>query len=742
MKRKTIFAGLFVCAVLAFAMGCGQPREMPPEEAATGPALPPGQEPVTPPSEEPQQETAAAGRQVTIYRDKWGVPHIYADTDAAAAYGLGYAQAEDRLEDIYANARIATGTASEAFGAGDLRTDFAMQLVRNAEMAEKSYNEAPPYLRELADHFAAGIAAYVAQHPEKKPDWAMDFLPWHASAIGRAMILKWPLGTVADDLGHRKKREPVGRSNEWAISPSRTATGGAILLTDPHVGWEGIQVFYEARVHGDKLHMNGFFLVGSPLLGFGHSNYVGWAPTTGGPDTSDVFEVKIDMSNLLKPKYEIDGQWHEMTATQMKVNVKGGEPKVQPRLETELGPVFDVDLENKVAYIGASPYFSDTGLFEQTYRMLLAKNCDEFYEAIGMLSLMEQNLMFADTSGNIQYVRNGRTPVRNPEFDWKAPVPATAKSIWKDIHPVADLVQIKNPEQGYMQNCNISPENMMLHSPLTPDKYPKYIYNVSWDTNNPRSRCLVPLLDADNSVTKEEALALATNVYDVLAKPWQEALAGAVESVGADRMKDETFARVVKNIQSWNGEFVPEATATVVYKNWRMKCNDGVNVKAIVERQTLTPEEKKTLLDRLADAIDEMKATYGSAEVPWGEVYRVGRGGKYFPAPGADFGGSTDAINMTETLFDVRSSPDKKNPGKFVGDNGSQTTMLMFFRPDGIESYTLCPWGQSGDPASKHYMDQGEQLYGKRIMKPTWWKKEDLFADPQNVESELTLELP
>jgi acyl-homoserine lactone acylase PvdQ len=739
MKRILVFAVLIAIAVCM--NGCG-PKETPAAGPSAGPVLPPGAEPAIPAPEEPQEEAAAAGKQVTVYRDKWGVPHIYSASDSGAAYGLGYAQAEDRLTDIYANVRIATGTAAEVFGPDAARTDFAMQLVQNTEVARKSYEEAPGYLRDLADTFVAGVNAYVSQHPEKKPEWAAEFEPWQCSAIGRAMIMKWPLGAIFGDLGNRKKREPVGRSNEWSVSPKRTATGGAILLTDPHVGWEGMQVFYEARVHGDKLHMNGFFIVGSPLLGFGHSNYVGWAPTTGGPDTSDVFEVKIDMSNPMKPKYEIDGQWHEFKTSQMKVAVKGGEPKTQPRLESELGPVFDVDLENKIAYIGASPYFNDAGLFEQTYRMLLAKNADEFYDAVGMNCLMEQNIMFADTSGNIEYVRNGRTPIRNKEFDWNAPVPASSKSIWTGIHPIADLVQIKNPEQGYMQNCNISPENMMKNSPLTPDKYPSYIYNVSWDFNNPRSKRIVELLDADDSVTKEDALAYATNVYDILAKPWQEALAGAVESVGAERMKDETFAKVVKNIQEWNGEFLPESTATPVYKVWRMKCNDGVNVKAIAEHQTLTPEEKTALLGKLAESIEEMKKQYGSAEVPWGEIYRVGRGGKYFPAPGADFGGSTDGINMTETLFDVRSSADKENPGKYVGDDGSQTTMLMFFSPGGVESYTLCPWGQNGDPASKHYVDQGEQLYGRRIMKPTWWKKEDLLAHPRNVESEMTLELP
>ncbi|MDZ4861100.1 MAG: penicillin acylase family protein [Candidatus Hydrogenedentes bacterium] len=738
---RSLYMPALMVLALIFAMGCSPQESVPATGPVTEPALPPGSEPVTPPSEDTSaaQGEAVAGKQVTIYRDTWGVPHIYADTDAAAAYGLGYAQAEDRIGDIYGNARIATGTAAEAFGQSHIRNDFGLQLVRNAEVAQKSYTDAPDYLRELVDNFVAGMNAYIERHPEKKPEWSLDFQPWHCSAIGRAMIMRWPLGTVADDLGNKKERTGAGASNEWAVSPQRSATGGAILLTDPHLSWDGMANFYEARVHGDKLHMNGFFLVGSPLLGFGHSNHIGWAPTTGGPDTSDVFEVKLDMSNFMKPKYEMDGQWHDVTVSEMKVLVKDGETRIQPRMETPLGPIFDVDRENMIGYIGASPYFDDANLFEQTYRMLLAKDADEFYEALSFCALMEQNIMFADTSGNIQYVRNGRVPKRSLDYDWNAPVPATAASVWTEIHPIADLVQIKNPESGYMQNCNISPLNMMKNSPMTPDKYIPYIYNVTWDRNNPRSKRAVELLDADASITKEEAIAITMNVYDILAKPWQEALAGAIEGAGADRMKDETFAKIVNNILAWNGEFLPESNATAVYKVWRMKCSDSVNVKAIAERATLTPEEKTALLDKLAEAIAEMTATYGSAETPWGEIYRVGRGDKYFPVGGADFGGSTDGLNMSETLFDVRCSEDRANPGKYIANNGSMATMIMFFSPEGVESLTCTPWGQSGDPASKHYVDQAEKLYSKRQMKPSWWTREEVLA---NHESEVTLVLP
>ncbi|MBM3290548.1 MAG: penicillin acylase family protein, partial [Candidatus Hydrogenedentes bacterium] len=223
-------------AALAIAIGC-TPSEPPKPTSPPAPATAP----------EPKAQPVP-GKQVTIYRDKWGVPHIFADTDAAAAFGLGYAQAEDRLPDIYANARLAVGRAAEVEGEDAVRTDFAMRLVQNEEIARKSYGEASDYLRELADSYVAGVNAYVARHPERKPADALEFEPWHCSAIGRAMILRWPLGGVFGDLGKKDKRTPVGRSNEWAISPKRTATGGAILLTDPHVGWEGIQVFYEARV--------------------------------------------------------------------------------------------------------------------------------------------------------------------------------------------------------------------------------------------------------------------------------------------------------------------------------------------------------------------------------------------------------------------------------------------------------------------------------------------------------------
>ena len=95
-------------------------------------------------------------------------------------------------------------------------------------------------------------------------------------------------------------------------------------------------------------------------------------------------------------------------------------------------------------------------------------------------------------------------------------------------------------------------------------------------------------------------------------------------------------------------------------------------------------------------------------------------------------------MNFSETLFDVRTKDDAAHPGHFVANSGSMAVILMFFHKDGIQSLTCTPWGQSGHPQSKHYTDQGEKLYSKLQMKPTWWSEKELLS---NLESTRTLDI-
>ncbi len=680
-----------------------------------------------------------SGEKLKIYRDEWGVPHIYADSAAGAAYGLGYAQAEDRLDDIYKNVRQATGRMAEAFGKKHAEMDYIVRVFKNAELCRDYWDSVPEELRTLGDQFMRGVEAYIAEHPDEVPEFACDLYGWQCGAVGRLMILQWPLGTIMDEVG-RKDKAPAMGSNGWAVAPSRSAQGCAILLTDPHLTWEGIQVFYEARVHCDSYDICGFFLVGSPLPALGHTGHVAWACTTGGPDTSDVYMMKLVDPNI-PLAYKYDGAAKPLEVEVITVPVKDAEPYKRPALYTINGPaVAEPDKEKGVLYVGKTPYFDQAGLFEQMYAMVLAGNCGEFYEALGMNQFMEQNVLFADREGNIQYVRTGRVPIRPKGYDWSVPVPGdTSDTQWLGIHDIADLVQIHNPEQGYFQNCNISPAIMMENSPMTPDKYKDYIYNVSWDYSNPRGRRALQLLSQDDSVTEEDAKAIAMNVYDLLAEPWQKALEQAVKAAGAQYMDNETFADTVETILAWDGKFTKNSAAAAIVRFWRLACEDQIDTVAVAAGKPLDEDDQKAMLDLLDKTLAEMKNTYGTSGITWGDVNLVGRNGKYFPCDGADFGGGKNKSNLTETLLCIEGRELPGQPGKYVGHVGSESIMLSFLHKDGIESYSCVMWGQSGDPDSPHFVDQARELYSQRRFKPTWFTREELL---DHVESKVTLTMP
>jgi acyl-homoserine-lactone acylase len=178
---------------------------------------------------------AGAG-EATLYRDTWGVPHVYADSEAAGYHALGYAQAEDRLVDIYLAIREATGRMAEVKGKGALENDYLMRLFHNDTLHEKYLLTAPKHVQDAIRGFAAGIRAYVAEHPDEAADVKLEIEDWHPLAVGRAMILRWPIGTMMSDLRNVPKPvKPAMGSNQWAVAPKRSADGRAILLTLPRV---------------------------------------------------------------------------------------------------------------------------------------------------------------------------------------------------------------------------------------------------------------------------------------------------------------------------------------------------------------------------------------------------------------------------------------------------------------------------------------------------------------------------
>ena len=673
----------------------------------------------------PTRAQRPAGEEVTIYRDDFGVPNIFASTEEGAVFGMGYAQAEDRLEELLKQYRRCTGTMAEAFGPEFVRDDYRQRLWQHAAVAQANYGQLPPKIRAVLEAYHAGIKQYLKEHPHEVPAWAPELHPWQVIALSRFIIWGWPEGDAGRDLqngGIKPDPVPYRGSNQWAITPGRTADGFALACIDPHLGWYGPFRFYEARLYGGELNQSGASIPGLPMASLGHNPFCSIAMTTGGPDSADVYEEEVNPAN--PRQYRYDDAWRDMTVRTEVIRVKEGEKVVEQTFQIEYthhGPV--VARKDGKAYAMKLPYFDQYRLPEQQYAMATARNLAEVKKALGLLQLMEQNVMVATVDGDIFYVRHGRVPIRPPGYDWTRPVPGnTSKTEWLGIHPLEDLLQMHNPWQGYMQNCNVSPEYMIPFCPLTPARVAErpYLYNTDFPLHQ-RAAMNRQELHANSRVTVRDAfnMALSTQVYH--ADLWQARLAAAWEKANTGANPDAAHAKVCELILRWNRRADADSVGAVAYRFWKDQLGEKVRQS---DRAGLPPPEAITdqqLLDALAAGAAALQKTWGRLDVPYGEVYRTGRAGslRHWPVSG----GSVPGLATPRA---ISFEPDKN--GKSYLGRGGQTSLQVVQLSKPPRSWTQFPLGQSDRPDSKHFDDQAEKLFSPGKLKPTYFlNKEELL---------------
>ncbi|MEO6183232.1 MAG: penicillin acylase family protein [Verrucomicrobiota bacterium] len=665
----------------------------------------------------PNHALAKGKNEATIYRDEFGVPHVFAENLPTAAYAVGYAQAEDRLEELLKNYRRATGTMAEVFGPSHYQNDLIQRLWRHNEISREKYNEISPKMRAVLEAYIEGVKRFMKEHPEQVPAWAQEIHPSDVVALGRYIIWGWPMGEAGGDLmraGIQPDEMAYRGSNEMLIAPSRTAMKAPIAVLDPHLSWYGEFRFYQVRIYAGDYNVSGISVLGSPLPSIAHSRYCSLGMTTGGPDTADIFEEELNPEN--PRQYRYDGQWREMSVRKVKIGVKNGDKVEVKEAEIESsqhGPI--VAHKNGKAYAMAIPYADQIGLTDQTYETMMARNLDEMKRALSPLQLMAQNLMVATVQGDIYYVRNGRVPIRAPGTDSHKPIPGnTSANEWRGIHPFSDLVQIKNPPQGYMHNNNVTPFGMMKDSPLTPEKYSRYpyLYNATRDTpRHQRAEMMTELLDAAHAVTVEKALDIAFNPQVYHAELWQARLKEAWTK-GADKKSDAT--EVYGLIEKWNRRSDADSEGALAF--YAFKIGLGGDLASKFNPPTDVTDEQ--LLNGLNKAVGWLKTNFDSLHVPYGKYFQVGReGGNTWPTSG----GSVSDAGMATT----KATGFSKVGNKMVGRSGQTSTQIVIMT-DPPESYTILPLGESDHKESGHWDDQAEKLFSKSKANPTYFlhKKE------------------
>jgi acyl-homoserine-lactone acylase len=664
---------------------------------------------------------AAADSPTTIYRDEFGIPHIFAPTLEDAAYAVGYAQAEDRLEELLKNYRRASGAMAEVFGPDAFQDDLRQHVMRHAEVSQARYGEISPKMRAVIASYQNGIRQFMKEHPEQVPAWAQEIRPWDVVALGRYIIWNWPMGEAAGDLeraGVEFGPLSYRGSNEMLIGPARTAMNAPIAIIDPHVQWYDAIRFYEVRIYTPEYNAAGVSILGVPLPTLGHSRYCSIAMTTGGPDTSDIFEEEI---NPAKPsQYRYDGNWREFKVRKVVIGVKSAGTVTRREIaltSSHHGPI--VARKNGKAYAMALSYENEVGLTDQCYQMMTARNLAEMKQALSHLQLMAQNIMVATVQGDIYYLRNGRAPVRPAGVDPGRPIPGnTSATEWKGIHPMSDLVQIENPPCGWMQNCNCSPAAMMNQDQPPRTRYAEhlYLYNESHSPDaHQRAEMVTDLLDAAVKVTAEQAIAIAFSTQVWHAERWQARLEEAWKHA-KDAAKGGDTARVYDLIRTWNRQAEPDSQGALAYYFFK-KALGGDTARKTEPTTSLTDEQ---LLDTLRKGTAELKIRFGEVAVPYGRYFRVGRrdGDRTWPVGG----GSLQDVGMaTPRAISFAPTRDGKQQ---VGHTGQSSTQIVVMT-DPPESYAVIPLGESDHKQSGHWDDQAEKLFSQGKAVRTYFLRPD-----------------
>lgn len=659
-------------------------------------------------------------RQVTIYRDRFGIPHVHGRTDAAAAFGFGYAQSEDyfaRLEDNFIRA---AGRRAEV--AGTPFTDLLMgesvvdqdcmnRLLEIPRLAQEEYQRLDPRMRAIVDGFVAGINYYITGHPNE-PILLRRVEGWHPLALIRYIYYQKGFAAVADRAGLlRPPPEELASlgSNGWVIGPGRTRDGRALLFINPHLWFFGPGQVYEGHVISDEgWNFTGLTRFGFPFPYVGHNDSAGWVSTNNAADVADLYVEEFDRpADPLAYRY---GTGHRVAIEwQDSIQVKTAAGLVTRTFKfrkTHHGPIVAAKDGKPVALRMAR--FESDGWLAEWYAMTRARNLEEFKAAMRPLNMLFGNAMFADRDGNIFYVYNGAIPLRNPSFDWGQPVDGSdPRTEWKGFHAFDELPQLTDPRSGWMQNCNGTPFLLTDAGNPDPARYPKYMVTEPDTTRAMQSRKILAGRDRW-SFEEFERVAFDTGSWEA-----GNALAGMIRAARATAKRTDQANQALGLLAAWDGRQRVDQVAPFVFEYWvETSRNDGLDPAPALEA-----------------ALQKIERLFGHWNVTCGQANRLQRFDDARDEWPDDSLPSLEVPGVNGLLGGIFTFATFEFPGfrHRYGYSGGSYISVVEFGPQ-VRAKAVHVYGESGHRTSPHYFDQAP-LYARGEFRPAWFTLEEIKAN-------------
>ena len=664
----------------------------------------------------------------TITRDIFGVPHVHGATDADAAFGLAYAQADDDIKNILSTIDLASANSGLKSGRDGATTDYLIKALGISELVEARYEEDLSLeVQAVLEGFVAGLNYWLSlnlnnetkdYYPVNKVDLVASFAIQNIffaqidSAIKDLMNMPKEISTAELDKGGEslKVASLVAGSNAFALNSNKTTDGKTRLIINSHQPLDGPVAWYEAHISSDEgWNMMGGLFPGSPFVFVGFNENLGWGMTVNKPDLTDAFKLQINPDN--DNQYLLDGKWEDFETKNIKLPTKLLGPIRwtfnREAKYTKHGLVLETDSGSYALKLAG---MNDIRQADQWFRMNKAQNKEEWIDAMKMRAIISFNAVYADKEDNIMLLHNTAGPIRNEVYDWTLPVDGTkSELIWDQITPFDEIPLLVNPNSGWIVSANQDPFRVSaITDNLKRSDYSKTLGIETKMTN--RAYRVIEIFDNNKKFNEQDLLdAKFDNQYSTESRSVKY-----LKNILETEYEDEELKDAQKILNAWDlkTDYNNRSAALgvcILQEEWRAFMNgiDALDSKKMFE-----------------DCIDQIKDSFDRVDPLWSEVNFLMRGDLALPIQGGP-----------DTLRAVYGRPQDDGTLKAVAGDGLVVS-LAWDSVGNQESRSIHQYGSATqDSTSKHYNDQAK-LFVDEQMKPTFFNKTEL---KNNTESVITV---
>ena len=646
------------------------------------------------------------------------------------------------------NFLTAMGRAAEADGESKFYQDLRMRLFIDPEVMKAEYARSPEWLKKLMDAWADGLNYYLYTHPEVQPKVLTRFEPWMALTFSEGSIggdiervnlrdlEAFYGGMPVDMLASARDNfplEPSG-SNGFAIAPSNSASGNALLLINPHTSF-----YFRAEMHvrsDEGLNAYGAVTWGQFFIYQGFNENAGWMHTSSGADTIDWYNETIIKKDD-GVYYRYGGEERKLEESDITLTYKTDEGMAERTVRvyhSHHGPIVagegntwqSIQLMNR-----------PMDALQQSYLRTKATDYESFLEdSMRFHTNSSNNTVFADSSGNIAYFHGNHIPVRDTSFDWSKPVdgsnPATE---WGRLHTVEETVGVLNPSTGWLQNTNNTPYSVIGDASPRAEDFPAYMATFP---ENYRGINAVRVLKDKKDFTLETLVDAAYDPYLAAFEVLLPLLLADYDALPAGDARRAELAEQIAMLRDWDLNSSVESVPTTLAalwgdQLWRAAFADDAGVasyraRGITRDAYIAEVADARGLELFAATIAKLEEDFGSWRTPWGDVNVFQRISPEIVHPHNDNEPSTP-VGFTSARWGSLAAYGQRTfngTKKIYGTRGNSFVAVVEFG-DKVRALAVTAGGQSGDPASPHFDDQIE-LYARGELRPVYFYPADIEA--------------